>query len=163
MAMPGGLTRVSSEENKLVVSNQSGGMSKDTWVLATEPEKYVSLISERRQAQLAPDKGGAVPGRVADNMFWVGRYLERADFSSRTLRLALQFVETGESDETPVFRRLLTTVTNLVTPYPDPEKATGAENFKHLEAELFRLFQETLIPTVSIELDSTIAFYPFCT
>ena len=146
MVMPGGLTRVSTEENKLVVSNQSGGMSKDTWVLATEPEKYVSLISDRRQAQLAPDKGGAVPGRVADNMFWVGRYLERADFSSRILRLSLQFLETGESEETPVFRRLLTTVTNLVTPYPDPEKSTGAENFKHLEAELFSVISGNINP-----------------
>jgi uncharacterized circularly permuted ATP-grasp superfamily protein/uncharacterized alpha-E superfamily protein len=146
MAMPGGLTRVSTEENKLVVSNQSGGMSKDTWVLATEPEKFVSLISERRQARLAPDRGGEVPGRVADNMFWVGRYLERADFSSRTLRLALQFVETGESEETPVFRRLLTTVTNLVTPYPDPEKANGAENFKYLEAELLGVISGNINP-----------------
>jgi len=146
MVMPGGLTRVSSEENKLVVSNQSGGMSKDTWVLATEPEKFVSLISERHQERLAPDKGGAVPGRVADNMFWAGRYLERADFSSRILRLTLQFVETGESEETSVFRRLLTTVTNLVSPYPAPEKATDAENFKHLEAELLSVISGTINP-----------------
>ena len=53
--MPGGLTRVSSQQDKLVVSNQAGGISKDTWVLATEPEKYVSLLSERRQARLAPE------------------------------------------------------------------------------------------------------------
>ena len=146
LAMPGGLTRVSSEENELIVSNQSGGLNKDTWVLATEPEKFVSLLSERRQARLAPDKGGEVPGRVADNMFWVGRYLERADFSSRILRLALQFVETGENDETTVFRRLLTTVTNLVTPYPDPEKATAEDNFKHLEAELLSVISGTINP-----------------
>ncbi len=123
MAMPGGLTRVASDESKLVVSNQAGGINKDTWVLATEPEKYVSLLSERRQARLAPDSGGEVPGRVADNMFWAGRYTERAEFSSRILRLILQFVETGESEETPVFRQLLS--------YPDESDNTISGRIKH--------------------------------
>lgn len=159
MAMPGGLTRVSSEENKLVVSNQSGGMSKDTWVLATEPEKFVSLLSERRQARLAPDKGGEVPGRVADNMFWVGRYLERADFISRILRLALQFVETGESEETPVFRTLLTTVNNPMTVFPDGENSEPDE-FNYLRAELLNVISGnmnsvSLIQTLTSLLRST--------
>jgi uncharacterized alpha-E superfamily protein len=118
MVMPGGLARVASGENNLVVSNQAGGTSKDTWVLATEPEKYVSLLTERRQARLAPDKGGEVPGRVADNMFWVGRYAERAEFCSRLLRLTLQFLETGEATDTLAFRQLLFAVTNQTATYP---------------------------------------------
>jgi len=118
MVMPGGLARVASGDNNLVVSNQAGGTSKDTWVLATEPEKYVSLLTERRQARLAPDKGGEVPGRVADNMFWVGRYAERAEFYSRLLRLALQFLETGEATETLAFKQLLFAVTNQTVTWP---------------------------------------------
>ena len=150
MAMPGGLTRVSSEDNKLVVSNQAGGINKDTWVLATEPEKYVSLLSERRQARLAPDRGGEVPGRVADNMFWAGRYAERAEFISRILRLVLQFIETGESEETQVFRQLLSTLTNQLNPHPCD---TGAQDFSALESELLnvisgRLNQVSLIQTL---------------
>ena len=136
MAMPGGLTRVSSKENKLVVSNQAGGISKDTWVLATEPEKYVSLLSERRQARLAPDKGGEVPGRVADNMFWVGRYAERAEFNSRLFRLTVQFLETGESQETPAFKNLLIAVTNQTTTYPGFMSSAALKDFNNLEAEL---------------------------
>ena len=143
MAMPGGLTRVSSEENKLVVSNQAGGISKDTWVLATEPEKYVSLLSERRQARLAPDKGGEVPGRVADNMFWVGRYTERADFNSRLLRLTLQFLETGESQDSAAFRTLLIAVTNQTTTYPGFTSDTAFDNFKNLEAELLSVISDS--------------------
>lgn len=136
MVMPGGLTRVASDESKLVVSNQAGGINKDTWVLATEPEKYVSLLSERRQARLAPDSGGEVPGRVADNMFWAGRYAERAEFSSRILRLILQFVENGESEETQVFRQLLATLTNQLIPAPG---ATNTDDFNTLEAELLNV------------------------
>jgi len=143
MVMPGGLTRVASEESKLVVSNQAGGINKDTWVLATEPEKYVSLLSERRQARLAPDKGGEVPGRVADNMFWAGRYTERAEFSSRILRLILQFVENGESEETQVFRQLLATLTNQLIPAPG---ATNTDDFNTLEAELLNVISGRMNP-----------------
>jgi len=144
MAMPGGLTRVSSEENKLVVSNQAGGISKDTWVLATEPEKYVSLLSERRQARLAPDKGGEVPGRVADNMFWVGRYAERAEFNSRLFRLTVQFLETGESQETAAFRNLLIAVTNQTTTYPGFTSGAAINNFNNLEAELLAVISDSM-------------------
>jgi uncharacterized circularly permuted ATP-grasp superfamily protein/uncharacterized alpha-E superfamily protein len=151
MAMPGGLTRVSSDENKLVVSNQAGGINKDTWVLATEPEKYVSLLSERRQARLAPDRGGEVPGRVADNMFWAGRYAERAEFSSRVLRLVLQFIESGESEETPVFRQLLTTLTGQLAPQP---AATGRDSFLALESEILNVISGKMN---SVSLTQTLA------
>ncbi len=38
-AMPGGLTRVAPSSNGSRISNQTGALSKDTWVLASEPEK----------------------------------------------------------------------------------------------------------------------------
>lgn len=125
LAMPGGLTRVSSAEDKLVVSNQAGGISKDTWVLATEPEKHVTLLTESRQARTVFERGGEVPGRVADNLFWVGRYAERAEFNSRLLRLALQSLATGEGESSEAFKQLLITITHQTLTYPgfatDPE------------------------------------------
>lgn len=118
MVMPGGLTRVASGVDQLVVTNQAGGISKDTWVLATEPEKQVSLISERHPAAYVPERGGAVPGRVADNMFWTGRYAERAEFISRLLRLALQYFETGEGAGSEAYARLLKIVTDQTMTFP---------------------------------------------
>ncbi len=44
VVMPGGLTRVSPSLEDWIVSNQHGGISKDTWVLASEPERAVSLL-----------------------------------------------------------------------------------------------------------------------
>ena len=43
--MPGGLTRTSTGENSFIISNQLGGISKDTWVLSAdeEQEQPVSL------------------------------------------------------------------------------------------------------------------------
>lgn len=142
--MPGGLTRVSSGENKLVVSNQQGGISKDTWVLATEPEKHISLLTERRQARLAPDRGGEVPGRVADNMFWVGRYAERAEFNSRLLRLTLQFHETGEGAGSNAFKQLLFAVSNQAAIYPGINTQDAFENREQLEKQLLSVINDSM-------------------
>ncbi len=140
--MPGGLTRVSSSDDKLVVSNQEGGISKDTWVLATEPEKHISLLTERRQARLAPDTGGEVPGRVADNMFWLGRYAERAEFISRLLRLTLQFHETGEGAGSNAFKQLLFAVSNQTSIYPGFSNPSAANKTEWLEKELLLVISD---------------------
>ena len=46
VVMPGGLTRVSPSLDTWIVSNQQGGISKDTWVLASEPEREISLLAD---------------------------------------------------------------------------------------------------------------------
>ncbi|BDC52760.1 hypothetical protein F183_A50750 [Bryobacterales bacterium F-183] len=82
--MPGGLTRVSSSTDTLVVSVQSGGGSKDTWVLGPEPD-----VVAARAATAILDVSRAtidLPSRVADNLLWLGRYTERVEFGYRTLR-----------------------------------------------------------------------------
>jgi uncharacterized circularly permuted ATP-grasp superfamily protein len=43
VVMPGGLTRIAPDRGPCIISNQTGAISKDTWVLASEPEKQVSL------------------------------------------------------------------------------------------------------------------------
>ncbi|MDO6805871.1 circularly permuted type 2 ATP-grasp protein, partial [Wenyingzhuangia sp. 1_MG-2023] len=39
--MPGGLTRIGQDERSFMISNQTGAKSKDTWVIASEPERMV--------------------------------------------------------------------------------------------------------------------------
>src|SRR5262249_51185491 len=89
VVMPGGLTRVSPSLDTWVVSNQRGGISKDTWVLASEPEREVSLLASAERPLTLTRTGGEVPGRVADNLFWLGRYAERAEATARLLRAVL--------------------------------------------------------------------------
>ena len=83
--LPGGLTRVSTEDRSLVVSMQLGGGSKDTWVLATPGSPHESERSHKVTSAAtlaigieAPRSTGELPSRVADNLFWLGRYAERA-------------------------------------------------------------------------------------
>ena len=85
--MPGGLTRVESHRDARVVSMQRGGASKDTWVLLAGDNEELALDSTP-DAQ-APAIHTGVPSRVAENLFWMGRYTERAEGMARLLRLTL--------------------------------------------------------------------------
>lgn len=134
-AMPGGLTRVSADADKLVVTNQAGGASKDTWVLATEPERHTSLWLESRQTRHVFSTSGELPGRVADNLYWLGRYAERAEFTSRLLRLALQFLVTAENESANCLECLLQSLKELA-----PTAAGGPAG--EIEDELLRLIHE---------------------
>ena len=84
--MPGGLTRVSASADTTVVSMQRGGGSKDTWVLADAVVSEFSLLPAPNGRVALTRSGGALPSRVADNLFWLGRYAERAEGLTRLLR-----------------------------------------------------------------------------
>jgi len=83
--MPGGLTRVSSTEEVPIVSMQRGGKSKDTWVLADAPLSSVTLLAQSDPIRVEPATT-ELPSRVAENLFWLGRYVERAEHIVRLLR-----------------------------------------------------------------------------
>ncbi|PWU05379.1 MAG: hypothetical protein C5B51_14635 [Terriglobia bacterium] len=87
--MPGGLTRVTSSLDHLVTSMQSGGGSKDTWVAGKGPPSQFSLlpsVSPRLDVSRATFD---LPSRVADNLFWLGRYVERVEAAMRIARTIL--------------------------------------------------------------------------
>jgi alpha-D-ribose 1-methylphosphonate 5-triphosphate synthase subunit PhnG len=73
--VPGGLTRVALKEGSLVVNSSQGGGTKDTWVL-----EEVTLT------RAAPEH--AV--RTADHLFWMARYMERAENTARMLDVNYQ-------------------------------------------------------------------------
>jgi uncharacterized circularly permuted ATP-grasp superfamily protein/uncharacterized alpha-E superfamily protein len=85
-AMPGGLTRFSAAADSMIVSMQRGGGSKDTWVLSGGPVDTFSLLAPAGQAINISRAGGDLPSRVADNLFWLGRYVERAEGVARLSR-----------------------------------------------------------------------------
>lgn len=84
--MTGALARVSHEPDNPRVSMQSGAGSKDAWVLADGPVRPVSLLGPGDRRLELSRGGGDLPSRVADNLFWLGRYLERVEGSARLLR-----------------------------------------------------------------------------
>ena len=95
--LPGGLTRVSQEDRSLVVSMQLGGGSKDTWVLSAEDEEASVTARATEAPAMAPRSSGELPSRVADNLFWLGRYAERVESGVRLVRVLFPGLS-GEAD-----------------------------------------------------------------
>ena len=65
---------------------QRGAGSKDTWVVSGGVVNTFSLLPRPSQPLELSRGGGDLPSRVADNLFWLGRYTERADAIARLAR-----------------------------------------------------------------------------
>ena len=84
--MPGGLTRVSSRPGTADVTGQDGGISKDTWILTSEPAAWSRPIDLHVPPLPVNRQQGPLPAGAAENLFWLGRYQERFECQARTWR-----------------------------------------------------------------------------
>jgi uncharacterized circularly permuted ATP-grasp superfamily protein/uncharacterized alpha-E superfamily protein len=94
--MPGGFVRIAEHADARAVSLQRGAATADAWVLADGPVGETTLLPhpERMPVQRA---SGLLPSRAADNLFWVGRYVERAEGTLRLVRAMIN--RTAEADQ----------------------------------------------------------------
>jgi uncharacterized circularly permuted ATP-grasp superfamily protein/uncharacterized alpha-E superfamily protein len=95
--MPGGFTRMAAER-QTTVSMQHGGSSVDTWVLSSQPSSTFTLLPSPLQPADLVRKHRTVSSRAAENLFWAGRYGERAENNVRLLRLILGSLEGNGAD-----------------------------------------------------------------
>ncbi len=95
--LPGGLVRLDRESTPLDLSVLGGHLSKDAWVQATGPVEEVTLLATAKQPVVLRRSGAELPSRVADNLFWFGRRIERAQDTCRLLRPVVARL-TGEGD-----------------------------------------------------------------
>lgn len=84
--MPGGLTRVSGTPESPVVTSRHGGGSKDTWVLSSNGSLETAAAQEEEKYE---QRFAGAPSRSAENLFWLGRNMERLEDKARVLRTAL--------------------------------------------------------------------------
>lgn len=70
---------------------------QDVWALSDRPVDNVSLLQEPGTPIEIKRSGAELPSRVAEDLFWLGRWLERTENKARLLR-ALVHRLTGESD-----------------------------------------------------------------
>ncbi|PLX89505.1 MAG: hypothetical protein C0614_01840 [Desulfuromonas sp.] len=122
VALPGGLTRIAGEQGELVVSNKFGGLSKDTWVLSHEAVNYVSLWRQTTPDDVLPSINEPLPSRAADNLFWAGRYVERAESTARLMRsiflLRRELRDATLGPPVAFLNNLLRALTHLTSTYP---------------------------------------------
>ena len=118
--MPGGLARVAPSPELRLVTNNAGAVAKDVWVLGGDARtpswihEGAPVVAVRPEASVSP--------RIADDLFWLGRYAERAEGVARLLRTAADrsndFQLGGDAAGAECLRVLLEALTHLTTTYP---------------------------------------------
>jgi len=140
--MPGGLTRITSSVDDLVVSMQSGGGSKDTWVIAGGPTSQLTLLPSASSRLDISRATFDLPSRVADNLFWLGRYVERIEPAVRVARAVLPrlFQETDLAAAAGVAAgmRILAGLGSV-----RPEVESSTDHFASLEHEVLSLIYDS--------------------
>lgn len=117
--MAGGLVRVSPSLDDFFITSQRGAWSKDLWVLATETQKEESLLVPKSDQVLISRKSSGVPSRVADNLFWLARYLERSENQTRVIREATyKILQVEDGYERESLENSLKLVTHVTNSYP---------------------------------------------
>jgi len=122
VVMPGGLTRVAPNAGNSRISSQDGAVAKDTWVLASEPERLTGFWLHSGPAVEGIDPMSSIPSRAAENLWWLGRYAERAEAVTRLLRTVLDRRNDFQGSANPAgiaaMRELLSALTRITATYP---------------------------------------------
>ncbi|WP_431097082.1 circularly permuted type 2 ATP-grasp protein [Polaromonas aquatica] len=103
--LPGGLARLAGK-NENMSSMQHGGSSADVWVLGNSSAARATAEASATPRAEQPAAWTAAPlrhrppvtSRAAENLFWLGRYTERAENSTRLAQITLQCL--GGEDQT---------------------------------------------------------------
>ncbi|MCC6511877.1 MAG: circularly permuted type 2 ATP-grasp protein [Pirellulaceae bacterium] len=106
VTLPSGLGRVASDPAALEQVMTAGELSQDVWVLSEKPVEDFTLLAPTKDNLALRRSGDDLPSRVADNLFWLGRNVERAEAQARLLRTALMRL-TGEREDVPEMPVLL--------------------------------------------------------
>ena len=144
--MPGGLAWV-GEPGTLLMESRT---VKDIWVMAPVPQPHISMLRQANGPIVVTRDGTDLACRVADSLFWMGRYGERLDIRSRLLRETLgRFLQEDQSAEESGLLPDLFTALEIQFPEPSPdesEKVDDTTRHKQLylsyRNRLLELFEE---------------------
>ncbi|MDD9718439.1 circularly permuted type 2 ATP-grasp protein [Dinoroseobacter sp. PD6] len=93
--MPGGYARVASRNNASAIAMQAGGSVSDVWVVSDSPVPRPSLMPAPSGDPGGLNSAYSLPSRAADNLFWLGRYIERAEGAMRAYRAYYGLISAG--------------------------------------------------------------------
>lgn len=133
--LPGGLGRVSPDENLLDHSPTSGRLGLDCWVIgATQVDTETTLLPSPNAPLRLTRSGAELPSRVAENLFWLGRYVERTESIARLLRTTITRLA-GEktAEELPELPRLVAALAAIGQIEPDHAIEEFGSNLPMLE------------------------------
>ncbi len=158
--LPGGLTRVATPGGAssrsvstrsrsgadAYLSMQRGSASTDTWVLARDEVSALSLLPQPLQPQDLIGWHRAITSRAAENLFWLGRYTERAENMVRLIALALDHLQSSSPPVLAVLHELLKRHGLIDAKVPAPTRAS---------AQATRVFERSLIQALGDPVGAT--------
>jgi len=94
VAMPGGIARIVTDHSIYRSTLRHGGIAKDVWVLDEQDADPPLRVAAGAPAGAAR-KESALRSRTADDLFWLGRHVERLDAGTRQFQAALHRLAAG--------------------------------------------------------------------
>ncbi|QPC91138.1 circularly permuted type 2 ATP-grasp protein [Mesorhizobium sp. INR15] len=96
--MPGGFARVGLSLDPTAIAMQRGGQAADVWVVSDKPVERETLLPQESDS-FTRTRPGSLPSRAAENLTWLGRYIERSEDTVRILRAYhVRLAETSDPD-----------------------------------------------------------------
>ncbi|MDP8244746.1 MAG: circularly permuted type 2 ATP-grasp protein [Candidatus Hinthialibacter antarcticus] len=138
--MAGGLTRVSSAFHGPAKTQDMVGAFKDTWVMSDKDVEEVSLLSSSSDSIVIRRAPRNIPSRLADNLFWLSRYLERSEFALRSIRMLLSCLSDRNDNQDSVWLNALLNINHVLF-----KPSTPLEEMAPYDADGVELFARTLI------------------
>lgn len=93
--LPGGFARIAHSADATSIAMQRGGAAADVWIVSHDP----AALDQTRSTGPELVQGLhsiALPSRAADNLYWLGRYIERFEGLARLARAChLRLAESG--------------------------------------------------------------------
>lgn len=122
MVMPGGYARIGARDCATAVGMQAGGRVADTWIVSDSAVIAETMLPSSATQVIRP-KARALPSRASENLFWLGRYVERAESLIRLMRAYhVRLAEAADPDAP-----LLCHVAAYMEPFGvDPQEAVPA-------------------------------------
>ncbi|MGI4776710.1 MAG: circularly permuted type 2 ATP-grasp protein [Janthinobacterium lividum] len=99
--LPGGLARLAGADAQ-IASMQRGGSSADVWVQTHGAVDRTTLLHPHATPASLARHRAPVTSRAAENMFWLGRYTERAENAVRLARLSLDLLGGEDQSSQPL-------------------------------------------------------------
>lgn len=145
---PGAMARLSPHEHELYRSPVSGQLTQDCWVCNNGPVDTETSLLVPADAMIKLKRGGdELPSRVAENLFWLGRYAERGESITRLLRATLLRVSgDSELEDLTELPRLVAALAALGQIAPDYAVAPLGGSLPSLEQALPRSVTDPFQP-----------------
>lgn len=100
--MPGGYARIGRVADSTAIAMRRGGSVADVWIVSDKPVEAETMLAPGH-GPFARAMPGTLPSRSADNLFWLGRYVERTEGHLRLLRAYHLRLSESASGTNPLF------------------------------------------------------------